>query len=478
MTLAPHPASTRRRAPEVFVCAAAGFTTLLDSSVLNIGLPAMRSALHSSGPQVQWILAAYSLAFGLALVPAGRLGDVYGRRRLLLAGIALFAVMGVCGATATGAWTVVFARFGQGLGAGLISAQVLGIISERFTGSDRARALAAYSTAGGLAGLCGPLVGGVVLALTPDGTGWRLLLLLNVPFAVLTLILAVRFLEPDHRRASTRFGVDTGGLMLLAAVTALLMLPVVADLSPLVVGASVSGAALSFAGFLWWEGVFATRGGNPVLIPALTRSPGYVLGTLVAMFWFGAVLSLNTVVSLYLIEGLGYPALQAAAVLSAGSLAMAVASASAWRVVARFGRSAVAAAVLVELVVVGGYIAAAHAAAPIMVFVALAVVSGLAGGMVDAPNRVLTLEASPAGGHGVAAGFLQLSQRLSATVSVAAVSGLYLSALVADADDFAGAATAGLAVCAAMIAVSLTLAVVDGRRRRTGGIDSSGSGTR
>jgi MFS family permease len=159
----------------VFVCAAAGFTTLLDSSVLNLGMPAVRSAWDASGPQVQWILAAYWLAFGLALVPAGRLGDVYGRRRLLLAGMALFAVTGICGATATGAWTVVGARFGQGLGAGLVSAQVLGIISERFTGADRARALAAYSTAGGLAGLCGPLVGGVVLALTPDGAGWRLL---------------------------------------------------------------------------------------------------------------------------------------------------------------------------------------------------------------------------------------------------------------------------------------------------------------
>ncbi|MFD1815249.1 MFS transporter [Rhodococcus gannanensis] len=477
MTLAPHPASTRR-APEVFVCAAAGFTTLLDSSVLNIGMPAMRSALDASGPQVQWILAAYSLAFGLALVPAGRLGDVYGRRRLLLAGIALFAVMGVCGATATGAWTVVFARFGQGLGAGLISAQVLGIISERFTGADRARALAAYSTAGGLAGLCGPLVGGAALALAPDGAGWRLLLLLNVPFAVLTLILAARHLPPDHRRNLTRPGVDTGGLVLLAAVTALLMLPVVADLSPLLVGAAVSGAVLFFAAFLWWEKGFAARAGNPVLLPALTRSPGYVLGTLVAMFWFGAILSLHTVVSLYLIEGLGYPALQAAVVLSAGSLAMAVASSLAWRVVGRFGRRAVAVAVLVELAVIGGYVAAAHGGAPVAVFVALAVVSGLTGGMVDAPNRVLTLESSPAGGHGVAAGFLQLSQRLSATVSLAAVSGLYLSALTADADDFAGAATAGLAVCAAMIAVSLTLAVVDGRRRRTGGIDSSGGGTR
>lgn len=465
MTLASRPASARR-APEVLVCAAAGFTTLLDSSVLSIGMPALRSALDAEATQVQWILAAYSLTFGLALVPAGRLGDVYGRRRLLLAGMGLFTVMGVCGAAAPGPWTVVAARLGQGLGAGVISSQVLGIITERFTGPDRARALAAYSTAGGLAGLCGPLLGGAVLGAAPDPVGWRLLLVLNVPVALLTLYLAARWLPPDHRRTSARAGIDVGGLALLASVTALLMLPVVADVPRAVIGVSIAGASLAVAAFLWWEKRFARRFGDPVLIPALTRSGGYVLGTLIALFWFGAVLSLNAVVSLYLIEGLGYPPLQAAAVMSAGSLAMAIASATGWRLVARFGRLAVAAAILIELAVIAGYVAAAQAIAPVAVFVALAVVSGFSGGMVDAPNRALTLDSSPPGGHGVAAGFLQLSQRLSATVSIAAVSGLYLSALAADPSDFAGAATAGLSVCAVMIAASLTLAVADLRRRR------------
>lgn len=465
MTLALRRAPSRRPAPAVIVCAAAGFATLLDSSVLNIGLPALRSALDAEGAEVQWIVAAYSLTFGLALVPAGRLGDVYGRRRLLLVGMLLFATMGVCSALAPGPWTVVAARLCQGLGAGVISAQVLGIIAERFTGPDRAKALAAYSTAGGLAGSCGPLAGGLILSSAPEALGSRLLLLLNVPFAVLTLVLAMRYLEPDHRGTGTRTGIDIGGLFLLAVVTGMLMFPVVAEVPGQVIGASIAGAGLAIAGFFCWEKRFAIRFGNPVLIPALTSSGGYLLGTLVAMFWFGAVVSLNAIVGLYLIEGLGYPALHAAVVISAGSLAMAVASSGGWRVVARFGRSAVAVAVLVELAVIGGYIVAARMAAPIAMFVALAVVSGLMGGMVDAPNRALTLESSPPGGHGVAAGFLQLSQRLSATVTIAAVSGLYLSALSTDPSDFAGAATAGLVVCGVMITLSLVLAVADGRRR-------------
>ncbi|MDO2378172.1 MFS transporter [Rhodococcus electrodiphilus] len=126
MTLTDRAQTPRQTTSVVPVCAAAGFTTLLDSSVLNIGLPALRTGLDAGVSQVQWILAAYSLSFGLALVPAGRLGDVAGRRRLFLAGMTLFAVMGVCGAVASDPWTVVAARAGQGVGAGLISAQVLG----------------------------------------------------------------------------------------------------------------------------------------------------------------------------------------------------------------------------------------------------------------------------------------------------------------------------------------------------------------
>lgn len=472
MTLTDRAQTPRQTTSVVPVCAAAGFTTLLDSSVLNIGLPALRTGLDAGVSQVQWILAAYSLSFGLALVPAGRLGDVAGRRRLFLAGMTLFAVMGVCGAVASDPWTVVAARAGQGVGAGLISAQVLGILAENYTGPARARALAAYSTAGGLAGLCGPLVGGLVLGAAPGDYGWRVLLILNVPCALVTLVLAARRLPPDRGRPSARSGVDAGGLALLAAATTLVMVPVVSEPGPVGAVFAVGGAAVSLATFLWWERRVAVRGGKPVLLPELTGSGGYILGTLVALFWFGAVLSLNTVVSLYLIEGRGYAAVQAAAVLSAAAAAMAVASAVGWRVVARYGRVTVVVVVAAEIAVVGGYAAAVQHDATMPVFVALAALSGLSGGFVDAPNRALTLESSPAGGHGVAAAFLQLSQRLSATVALAAVSGLYLSALATDGDDFAGAASAGLAVCAAMLAMSLLCALADRRRRAGAGFRS------
>nr|WP_296773151.1 MFS transporter [Rhodococcus sp. (in: high G+C Gram-positive bacteria)] len=454
---------------DVYVCAAAGFTTLLDSAVLSIGVPAIRSSLDAGTSEVQWILASYSLAFGLALVPAGRLGDVIGRRRLFLTGLSLFSVMGLVGAFAGEPWMIVAARLGQGIGAGTVSSQVLGIITDRYSGRERAKALGVYSTAGGLAGLCGPLLGGVVLGVAAPDLGWRLLLLLNVPFAVATLIAAVFVLRKDQARRSGA-SIDILGLLALGVATLLLLLPMVSSFGAAFSVASVLGSAAVLVAFWFWEKRFAAGGGTPVLLPALVRSRGYTLGTMVATFWFGAILALQAVLSLYLIEGLGYPALQAALIMVGSSILMAVTSAFGWRVVLALGRTAVIGAVVLELFVVAGYVGTINFLPrehTVPAFVVLAILSGIASGFVDAPNRGMTLEYAPAGANGVAAGFLQLSQRLSATISLAAVSGIYLGVLAADGANFGGAVALGLGVCALMLLCSLACAVADGRRRRS-----------
>ncbi|WP_185993384.1 MFS transporter [Rhodococcus sp. KBS0724] len=449
------------------VCVAAGFTTLLDSAVLGIGVPSIRASLDASTSEVQWILASYSLTFGLALVPAGRLGDVVGRRRLFLFGLSIFAVMGILGACASDPSMIILARLGQGIGAGTISSQVLGIITDRVSGKSRAKALGAYSTAGGLAGVSGPILGGLLLKYFDPDFGWRLLLVLNVPFAVVTLVLAFRFLRRDR---TTRSGasIDPVGLCLLAAATGLLLLPIVTRTSVVVAGVSLVGAVSAAVAFWFWERRYAAGGGTPVLLPSLIASRGFRLGTTVALFWFGSILAINAVLSLYLIEGLGFAPLSAAFIMTGSSLAMAVTSAFGWRLVARFGRSAVAFAIVGEILVVLGYTASVNLVPRehlIPVLVVLAVFSGVASGFVDAPNRVLTLEYAPAGANGVAAGFLQLSQRLSATIALAAVSGLYLGVL-GSSTSYGSALGIALAVCVAMLALSLVAAVADTRRRR------------
>jgi hypothetical protein len=153
-----------------------------------------------------------------------------------------------------------------------------------------------------------------------------------------------------------------------------------------------------------------------------------------------------------------------------GSVAMATASGLGWRIVARFGRAAVVCALMLECGVVAGYIVAVEVIAQPTVFVVVAllsVVSGTASGFVDAPNRAMTLAYAPNGANGVAAGFLQLVQRLSATVALTGVSGLYLAASGSGIGGSGHAISAALSVCLSMVLLSLVCAVADLRRRAT-----------
>lgn len=345
----------------------------------------------------------------------------------------------------------------------MISSQVLGIIADRYTGVGRAKALAAYGVAAGLAGMVGPITAGAILGAAPD-LGWRLVLLLNVPFALLTLVGGAVLLRRDRTvRGTARF--DVVGLVVLAAATLLLLLPMVSSAGRVRAVLCVAGALAMLIVFWWWERRYARSGGTPVLLPALAAARGYTLGTAVAMFWFGAIVSLNTVMTLYLIEGLGLGAIRAALVMVGGSVAMAVASGFGWRIVARFGRATVVCALVLQCGVVTGYIVAVEVIPrPAVFFVValLAMASGTAGGFVDAPNRAMTLEYAPDGANGVAVGFLQLAQRLSATVALTGVSGLYLAA---SGGGSSHAISAALPVCLVMVLLSLICAVADLRRR-------------
>src|SRR3954471_3223067 len=139
------PGEDRAARRVLLVCMAAGATTLLDQAVLNIAIPSMRHSLGAGAADIQWIVAGYSLAFGLALVPGGSLGDLHGRKRLFIAGVAVFLLAGVTAATGGGPGTLIGARLVQGAAAGIVNSQVIGTIQDVFHGVDRGRALGLYA---------------------------------------------------------------------------------------------------------------------------------------------------------------------------------------------------------------------------------------------------------------------------------------------------------------------------------------------
>ncbi|WP_225825679.1 MFS transporter [Streptomyces naphthomycinicus] len=460
------------------VCLAAGVTTLLDQSVLNIAVPALRQSLSAGATDVQWIVAGYSLSFGLVLVPGGGLGDVRGRKGLFLLGLSVFVLCGLVAATGGTPGTVVAARLAQGAGAGLVNSQVIGTLQDVFRGLDRARALGLYAVTAGVAAALGPALGGVLVAVCgPDG-GWRLCLLLSTPCGLLTLWLAARWLPPG-RRVAPHGGLDLWGIGCVAALTLSLMLPFIRPPGGAGGAALWAAAAAGSAGALvlgrWWR---VRAGRTPLVHPSLARSVPYALGTAVAMAQFGSTLAAGLVLTLFLQSGLGLSALAAAAVTLPSAVAMGVASAVAWRAVRRLGeRTVTVGLALGVLALLAGALAAAVVPVAALPFALAAVqlAAGAASGLTVSPNQARVLQHAPAAAAGVAGGILQMAQRVAAAVCLSAVSGIYLrGAAAGPAGPPRTAYAQASLVCAGLLTTALLLSLVPRPTRP----DRSAVGTR
>src|SRR5215813_8752949 len=209
------------RAPSVrWALASMALSMLLPSlgiSIANVGLPALAQAFNASFQQVQWIVLAYLLAITTLVVGAGRLGDIVGRRRLLLAGLVLFTAASVlCGIVPT-LWLLIAARAAQGLGAAIMMALTMAFVSETVPKAKTGSAMGLLGTMSAIGTALGPSLGGVLIS----ALGWRAIFLVNLPLGVLTLFLAHRFLPADRREPKQhRAGFDMMGTTLLALTLA------------------------------------------------------------------------------------------------------------------------------------------------------------------------------------------------------------------------------------------------------------------
>lgn len=408
----------------------AGFATLFDSGVVAYTAPAVAETFSANPSDIQWFLSAYSLTFGLGLVPAGRLGDAYGRRNLLIIGLSLFILGILMSVTAPGVLLLVIGRLVQGIGAGCISAQVLGLIQDHFSGGERVRALGAYTAAGAAAAMAGPPLAGAVLLLLPGTLGWRGVLLLPLPLAAAVIWIAARGLAAGGRRPA-RLALDLPGISVLGAIVLLITLPAIDPGLPLPVTVTIFATVLVLALLLvWWERRYARRGSVPIFAPALMRSGGFVTGNLIAALWFGSLVAAHTALTFFLLQEAGIAALTLALLLLPAALARFISARLASRFFERFGAWAATVGIAVEAssLVILAFAALWSTGPPLIWVVAIVqIVTGLSSGLVEPPLRALTLSHAPAGMNGVAASFLQLTQRISATFLVALGTGLLLS---------------------------------------------------
>jgi len=451
------------------VCLVAGFMSLLDVSIVNVALPSMRTGLGATESQLQWVVSGYALAFGLVLVPSGRLGDVRGRRPVFIAGVALFTLASaVCGLAPSAHWLVV-ARLVQGVAGGMINPQVSGFVQQLFRGAERGKAFGLLGATIGLSTAVGPLTGGALIALFGTDHGWRAVFFVNVPVGVVAVALAFRLLPAPHP-SGRKESLDPVGVALLGAGVLAILLPLVQNRSWAGNGKWLlvpAGLALLGA-FVLWERRYEARGKEPMVALGLFRRRSYALGAGIALVYFGGFTAIFFILALYLQVGLGYTALQSGLAVTPFALGSAVASALGGRAVTRLGRPLVTAglvAVVAGLVVTDVLVAAAGSGS-MGVPVGWAIcpsllVAGIGSGLVISPNITLTLAEVPVERAGSAGGVLQTGQRIGSAVGIAVVGAVFFDTLVAQHGDWTAAVRAGLWVSVAVVAVALAIALTD-----------------
>jgi EmrB/QacA subfamily drug resistance transporter len=457
-----------RRWRALWVTLVVGFMTLLDVSIVSVTLPSMQRDLGASPATVQWVVSGYALTFALMLVPAGRLGDALGRRRMFLVGLSLFVLCSAAAGAAPSAGLLIAARLAQGLAAGCLAPQNSGLIQQLFRGAERARAFGFFGATVGISTATGPVVGGLVLALADGPGGWRWVFYVNVPIGVVAFVLAWRLLPRGG--TGQRGGVDVGGALLLGAGALTVLLPLVQ--------AEAGGLArlwwlfpvgvLLLVAFGAWERRVVRRDGQPVFDPRLvTSTRGYAIGAALGTAYFIGFSGIWLVFALLFQNGLGFSPLQSGLAVTPFAVGAAVSAVVAGRLVERYGR----AVTVVGLVLV---LAGLGAAAVVLIVVPASavgwavgpalLVAGIGGGGVLSPNVTMTLRDVPVRMAGAAGGGLQTAQRFGGAIGTAALPALFYVVLGATGEDYPTAAAAGLALALAGVIGALALAVVDLRR--------------
>ena len=441
------------------------FMVVLDFFIVNVALPSIEQQLRAPPSVLQWVVAGYGLANAAGLITGGRLGDLFGRKRMFMLGMLLFALASAaCGFAATGGMLVA-ARVVQGLAGALLQPQVLAILSVTYGGADRVRAFAAYGLTLGLGATLGQLVGGVLIDWDLAGLGWRTCFLINVPIAAVALLLAARGL-PQGAAPRTGGGLDVRGALLAAAAAVALVWPLVEGR-----GAGWPAWALwTLASSLAWVAALALhlrrrdRQGRDGLVPwSLLRNPRFGAGLLTALAFYCGNASLYFVLALYLQQGLGLAPLASGLVFTVLALGFFATSLAAPRLANAFGGAPIArGALLLALGHALQWLVVAHAAGASQLAwgIPVLLLQGAGLGMVMAPLSSVVLAGLPAQHAGTGSGVLSTVQQIGNALGVALVGLVFYGVLRTG--DMGRAFSAALLYLAAS---ALLVAVVHGRTR-------------
>jgi EmrB/QacA subfamily drug resistance transporter len=442
------------------------FMSLLDTTIVNVALQTIRTNVNGAGHPAAsadvllWIISGYALAFGVALIPAGRLGDRLGHKWVFFSGLALFTAASLaCGLAQSDVQLIVF-RVVQGLGAGVFVPAVTAYIQILFQGRVRGTAFAIMGAVIGVSSALGPIIGGLIIQGFGTTNGWRLIFGVNLPIGVVALVLAIGLIPGNAKlaqitksaQAVARTGVDWIGLLLLAGGLVAILVPLIEGQQkgwPLWTYLCLVGGVVLIVLFAVYEVSYVKRGKSALVPPHLFSHPAFTGGVILALVYFAAFTSIFFTISLLWQEGLGHTALESGLVSVPFAIGSIIGSSQSNRLAQRLGRTVLVIGTV--LVVLGlatvWFILTTVKPSDLTSWQLLAPLffAGLGNGMFIAPNAqfiVATVDTSEAG---AASGVISTMQRVGSAIGIAVIGSVLfgvanLSGLTAEIHKKVGAA--------------------------------------
>jgi EmrB/QacA subfamily drug resistance transporter len=451
-----------RRWIAAIVMIGAATMDLIDITVVNVALPTIRTDLGATGTQLEWVVSAYMLAFAAALIVSGSFGDLLGRKRIFVGGIAVFGVASLFAGLAQSPGELIAARVVQGAAAAMMIPQVLATFRVMFDGDERGKAFGLYGATLGFASAFGLLLGGALTDADLFGWGWRTVFFINVPIAVVSLVAALRIVPETRDPEAGR--PDVVGAGLLAAA-------IVAIAYPLLEGRSLGWPAWTWvvlaagvAGLVALGVIEERRRSNrvaPLLRTRLLRIPAFSAGMAVQLAFSAGLQGFFLVFAVWIQTGMGFSPLGAGLTALAFSIGSFMLAAAAVPLAQRYGRLVLSlGGLLMALGALGIVIGSGHVGSgsdPWPIIPGL-LVAGVGLSLLIIPLVNVVLAAVPREVAGGAGGIFSTAQQLGGAVGIAIVGTVFFSDVATE--SFTAAFKQAMPVVIGLFVAAAALALV------------------
>jgi len=415
------------------VVVTAAVMDLLDSTIAQVAAPTIRHELGGSYAVIEWVTAAYTLAMAVGLLTGGRLGDLFGRRRVLLTGMAGFIVASAACAAAVNPGELIAARAAQGALGAIMLPQVFGLIRDMFQAHEMGKAFGVYGPVMGLSAMLGPIVSGGLISLNVSGTGWRMIFLVNVPIGLVALVTGARLLPAGDPVTGGKRRLDLPGAALAGTAMFLLVYPLAQGHElgwPSWLFGMLAAAVAVLALFARHQLRRRNSGATTLVEPSVFTHRAYTMGILFSIAFIGSLGGIVMIFNVFLQNGLGFTPWHSAITTAPWAAGAFVGSAVGGIAMAKLGRRVLHAGLVVEVAgLLGVYLTLRTAGGGVgtVDLVAPMIIGGIGMGMVFVPLFDIVMAGVRPQEMGSASGILQTVNSLAMSLGIAGLGAIFFA---------------------------------------------------